>query len=134
MLRLCSPPEGAVELAENASMLNTDRGYLEIQRIWIEKVIQRVKCPLMQIETNVMVPVEVTSFKEKYSAATIRQKINIRLKDFLMPLKPLKLQKNSLYLDFESLPLDNMKKLLASLEPLPVWKLWISSRVELMRH
>jgi deoxyribodipyrimidine photo-lyase len=42
VLRLCSPPEGAVELAENASMLVTDLGYLKIQRIWIEYVIQRV--------------------------------------------------------------------------------------------
>jgi deoxyribodipyrimidine photo-lyase len=97
VLRLCSPPEGAVELAENASMLITDRGYLKIQRIWIEYVIQRVKCPFIQVETNVVVPVEATSSKEEYSAATIRKKINKRLNDFLVPLEPVQVQENSLY-------------------------------------
>ena len=38
VIKLCSPPKGVIELAENASILIIDRGYLNIQREWIQKV------------------------------------------------------------------------------------------------
>nr|WP_243687449.1 deoxyribodipyrimidine photo-lyase [Methanobacterium formicicum] len=75
-IQMVSPPEGALELAENASMVVVDRGYLSIQREWIQKVIDGLQCPLIQVETNVVIPVETASSKEEYSAATIRRKIN----------------------------------------------------------
>jgi deoxyribodipyrimidine photo-lyase len=38
---------------------------------------------LIQVETNLVVPIESTSSNEEYSAATICKKINKRLYEFL---------------------------------------------------
>ncbi len=112
-----SPELGAVEIAENASLMVTDRGYLNIERIWREYVAQKVKCPLIQVETDVVVPIETASLKEEYAAATIRRKINKQLEKFLIPLKSSSYPsiKGSLNLGLDSLPLYNMKKILNKL-------------------
>ena len=47
----------------------------------------RMDCPLIQVESDVIVPVEETSPKEEYAAATIRPKIHKKLNHFLIPLK-----------------------------------------------
>jgi hypothetical protein len=44
-------------------------------------------CPLIQVESEWIVPVESASPKEEFSAATLRPKIRARLSDFLHPLK-----------------------------------------------
>lgn len=103
-IQMVSPPEGARELAENASMVVVDRGYLSIQREWTQKVIDGLQCPLIQVETNVVIPVETASSKEEYSAATIRRKINKKLDEFLIPLKREKLSTRSSDLDVDSIP------------------------------
>ena len=108
VIKICSPPDGVIELAENASMLITDRGYLKIQREWVEKVSMNVKCPLVQVETNIIVPVETASPKDEYSAATFRRKINKILDDFLVPLKMENLQKTSLDMNVDSVSLGNL--------------------------
>ncbi len=105
---LGSPPEIATELAENASIFIVDKGYLNLQREWIQKLINDLKCSLIQVETNVIVPVETASPKEEYSAATFRRKINKRLKDFLVPLKSENHLKSSMELDVNSENLDNL--------------------------
>jgi deoxyribodipyrimidine photo-lyase len=115
VIQLVTPPKGAIELSENATMVIVDRGYLKIQREWIKKVMNELKCSLIQVETNVIVPVETASLKEEYSAATIRRKINKRLKDFLVPLKTEKHQKSSFELDIDSVPLDNFNSLMLSM-------------------
>jgi hypothetical protein len=52
-----------------------DRGYLRIQRAWREDASKRMECPLLQVESDIIVPVEETSAKEEHAAATIRAKI-----------------------------------------------------------
>ena len=71
-----SPDKGIINLSENAKLIVTDRGYLRIERKWRQKVANSVNCPLIQIETNIIVPVEQASEKEEYAAYTIRKKIN----------------------------------------------------------
>ena len=82
-----SPEVGAVEIAENASLMITDRGYLDIQRKWREQAAFKIKCRMVQVESDVIVPVETASPKEEYAAATIRRKINAQLDKFLKPIK-----------------------------------------------
>ena len=77
-----SPPEGAIELADRASLVVVDRGYLRIQKAWRKKVASGIDVPLIRVEDNVVVPVEEASDKEEYAARTIRPKINDRLEDF----------------------------------------------------
>ncbi len=112
IIRLCSPPEGVIDLGENASMVITDRGYLKIQREWVQKAVSIIKCPFHQVETNVVVPVETASSKDEYSAATLRKKINKRLDDFLVPLKMRVIQKKSLDIPVDSVSLDDLNSLI----------------------
>eukprot|EP00741_Cyanophora_paradoxa_P017085 tig00020952_g16502.t1 len=79
-----SPELAAVELAKRACLLVVDRGYLRIQRLWREKVAGAVPCQVVQIEDNVVVPVEIASEKEEYAARTIRPKIMNKLRQYLV--------------------------------------------------
>ena len=65
----------------------------------------RLACPLVQVETNVVVPVEEASPKEEYSAATIRPKIRRALDRYLVPLAERSPRVGSLDLDLPSLDL-----------------------------
>ena len=76
MVILHEPPQvGALRLATRASLAVVDRGYLRIQRAWRDDASRKMECPLFQVETDVIVPVEETSPKEEYAAATIRSKL-----------------------------------------------------------
>ena len=78
-----SPEQGVVQFAKGASLVVVDRGYLRIQKEWRNKAASLIDCPLIQVETDVIVPVEETSSKEEYAAATIRSKIHKKLDHFL---------------------------------------------------
>ena len=70
VIRECPPDEGAVALAGRASAAVVDRGYLRIQKAWRARAAKAMPCPLVQVETDAVVPVEEASPKEEYSAAT----------------------------------------------------------------
>lgn len=82
------PPEIALNEATRASTLVVDRGYTLIQRRWYESLQERSPSSVVQVETNVVVPVALVSGKEEYSAATIRPKILRHREDFLQPVEP----------------------------------------------
>ncbi|HOI71474.1 MAG TPA: deoxyribodipyrimidine photo-lyase [Methanobacterium sp.] len=103
-----SPEEGIVEVGRNATAVVTDEGYLDFQRKWKQEAANRLNCPFIQVETDVIVPVETASDKEEYTASTIRRKINNNLDRFMIPIKSKKPDKSSLGLDFEKESLDNL--------------------------
>ncbi|MFC1948118.1 deoxyribodipyrimidine photo-lyase [Chloroflexota bacterium] len=70
-----SPEIGVLDQAKNALMVVCDRGYLKIQKQWRSFVSKHVDCPLIEVESDVVVPVETASPKEEYSAATLRRKL-----------------------------------------------------------
>ncbi|WP_160671178.1 deoxyribodipyrimidine photo-lyase [Clostridium sp. C8-1-8] len=78
----CQPNLGAIELAKDCAILITDRGYLRFQREIRTDVSMNISCQMLQIETDVIVPIELVSDKEEYAAATIRKKIFIHLDSF----------------------------------------------------
>ncbi len=110
-----SPELGVIQISQNASLVVIDRGYLRIQRKWREEAALRMNCPLIQIETEVIVPVEETSHKEEYSAATLRPKIKKKLPHFLVPLKQRKPAISSLSMDFSSFDLTDIEGAIAKL-------------------
>lgn len=110
-----SPELGIVTLAKDASLVMVDRGYLRIQKEWRKDVAQRLTCPLIQVESDVIVPVEEASPKEEYAAATFRPKINKKLDHFLVPLKEREPVTDSLSLQFDCLDLDDMDQVLSKL-------------------
>ncbi|HPB81458.1 MAG TPA: deoxyribodipyrimidine photo-lyase [Spirochaetota bacterium] len=111
----CSPEEGAVAMSRRAAAVVTDRGYLRIQREWRERAAAEMRCPLIQVESDVVVPVDTASWKEEYSAATLRPKIGRLLHEYLVPLERVSLKHNSLYPDIPSEPLDNIPALIMAL-------------------
>ncbi len=81
-------PEGVIaRLAKNADTVITDDGYLRIQRQWRNSIAAAIDCPLVEIVTNVVVPVETASDKENFSAGTLRPRIHRQLAEFLVPMK-----------------------------------------------
>ena len=115
VILLKSPEMGTVQLAKNASFVIVDRGYLRIQRRWRDVVANQIDCPLIQVESDVIVPVEETSPKEEYAAATIRPKIYKTLNHFLVPLKQSDPAVESLSLDFDSLDISDEGKAISKL-------------------
>jgi deoxyribodipyrimidine photo-lyase len=85
VLRIEPPDKGVHTLANKAAIVIFDRGYLRQQHSWYRTVAEQCRCPLVQVEGNVVVPVEVASQKEEYSAATFRPKITRLLDRFLHP-------------------------------------------------
>ncbi len=57
------PDEVTLEAGEDASLIVTDRGYMRPQRRWRERVAEEAGCLLTQVETDVVVPVELASGK-----------------------------------------------------------------------
>ena len=115
VIRHQSPEQGAIQMARRASLTVVDRGYLRIQRKWRDDAAKRVDCPLIQVESDVVIPIEEASPKEEYAAATIRPKIHRKLKSFLVPLKERNPVVNSLSLKFPSLDLDDLEKAISKL-------------------
>ncbi len=81
-----SPEFGVVEFARQASLVVCDGGYLKIQEQWRRHVAENIECPLIDVESDVVVPVETASSKEEYSAATLRRKLRMVLPGYLVPL------------------------------------------------
>jgi len=99
VLRTEPPVKGACALAKNAAVVIVDRGYLRLQQSWYHSVAEQCRCPLVQVEGNVVVPVEMASQKEEYSAATFRPKITRLLDRFLHSAETGSPQRSSLSLD-----------------------------------
>ncbi|MHB8094222.1 MAG: deoxyribodipyrimidine photo-lyase [Candidatus Aminicenantales bacterium] len=115
--RLVAPGLGAAALGRRAVLVVVDRGYLRVERKWRADATRGLDCPLIEVESNVVVPVETASGKEEYTAATLRPKIRRLLPDYLVPLAPRLLKKSSLGLRFDSLDLRDTEAVLASLRP-----------------
>jgi deoxyribodipyrimidine photo-lyase len=93
-----SPDAAVINLARRADTVIVDEGYLRVQRKWRKTAAETIDCPLDEVTTNLIVPVEAASDKENFSAGTLRPRIRRQLDKFLMPLTPLKLKKTALYL------------------------------------
>jgi deoxyribodipyrimidine photo-lyase len=78
------PPDGVIlSAARKAAMIVCDRGYLRHQKQWRTRVAQKVKCPVVQVEGDVVVPVEKASGKCEYAARFFRPKINRLIDEYL---------------------------------------------------
>ncbi|NJB85874.1 deoxyribodipyrimidine photo-lyase [Lewinella marina] len=68
--------------ANDVCAVVTDRAYLRHERGWRAGAAERLDVPLVQVEGNVVVPVETASNKREYAARTIRKKIMERVDEF----------------------------------------------------
>lgn len=63
-----------LKISKDARTLIWDKSYLRYQRDIREKILKKLDLTIIEVENNVVVPVEVVSFKEEYSAKTFRDK------------------------------------------------------------
>ncbi len=87
IVKKTSMTEGVLELSKEAALVVTDRGYLEHLVAWRGELSRKLKCPFIQVESDVVVPVESASVKEEYAARTIRPKLKKQLETYLRPFE-----------------------------------------------
>jgi deoxyribodipyrimidine photo-lyase len=81
------PDDVVLRIARGAAAVVADAGYMPIQKRWREKAARSLSIPLIQVETDVVAPVEAVSDHEEYAARTIRPKIHKLLPRFLRPVR-----------------------------------------------
>jgi len=117
LIRVISPEKGALELAHQAALMVVDGGYLRVERAWRSYLAQNAPCQVMQVETNVIVPVEAASLHEEYAARTIRPKIHKRLNDFDVPVaeQPIHLSSMGISLAMDEFAIETLDTALSRL-------------------
>ncbi|MBS3817065.1 MAG: deoxyribodipyrimidine photo-lyase [Candidatus Thermoplasmatota archaeon] len=110
------PKEGVIELADEASLLVVDKAYLDFLRDWREDAAEEVNVPVVEVETDLVVPVEEASSKEEYAARTIRPKIEDELDKYMKEVKKRELENSSLEFDFDTFDIDDLDSALSSLD------------------
>jgi deoxyribodipyrimidine photo-lyase len=115
LLRAGPPHEVVATLAKEACMVVTDLGYLRGQQEERTLLSGQMEVPLVEVEGDVVVPVETASTKEEWSAATFRRRVTPHLEPF--PRKPEHhdLKVRSVAGEYESLSLSRPDDLLRSL-------------------
>lgn len=118
LIRRISPENGALEISSLAALMVVDRGYLRVERSWREILAKGSNCSVIQVETNVIVPIEEASPKEEYSAATLRSKISKKLETYILPLSERKCNVGSINIDlpFEDYDIEDIDKAISSLK------------------
>lgn len=81
-----APAEVALAAAADAAVLVVDRGYLREARAQRARVAAAAACPVVQVEGDVVVPVDVASTKAEYMARTLRPKLQRVLDAYLDPV------------------------------------------------
>ena len=86
VVRRGAPSAVAVALAADAALVVCDRGYLRHQKAWRADVAGRVPCAVVQVEGDVVVPLEVASDRTETAARTLRPKLHRVWDECLRPL------------------------------------------------
>ncbi len=110
------PAEVALAASRHAALTVCDRGYLRHQKHWRQRLAAAADCPVIQVESDVVVPVEVVSPKAEYAARTLRPKLHRHLDDYLIALNTTPLDKDSLNLPADGLDLSDPQALVDSLK------------------
>jgi deoxyribodipyrimidine photo-lyase len=110
VIRHESPDSSTIKLAKDASLVVVDGGQLGIQRKWRKNAARNIPCPLYEVETNLIVPVEQASSKENFSAGTFRPRITKKLDYYLVPLRQKKPKLDSLNFKFATFNIDDIDK------------------------
>jgi deoxyribodipyrimidine photo-lyase len=110
------PPEVALRLGRDATLLVCDRGYLRHQRAWRDRVAAEAACRVVEVEGDVVVPVDAVSDKREFAARTIRPKIHRRWKEFLTELPEIALQRRARPTGVPTLDLGDIPALIRGLK------------------
>ena len=111
------PVETALLYAPDAALVVCDRAYLKPIVPFYADFAARAPCRVIQVEGDVVVPVEVASPKHEYAARTLRPKLGRLMDQYLVPLEERKVAHKASKLKVEStLDLADIPRLVATLK------------------
>jgi len=84
------PAEVALRAGRTAALIVCDAGYLRHQAEWRARVADEAECEVVEVESDVVVPVESASDHAEYMARTLRPKLLKQLDEFLKPVTEIK--------------------------------------------
>jgi len=93
-----------------------DSGPLRHQRQWRDEVADNAKCRVVEVETDVIVPIDVISAKQEYAARTIRPRIQKQLGEYLVPLDSAPVRRKSTEMNYSGFDLDHIDAVLEQLD------------------
>jgi deoxyribodipyrimidine photo-lyase len=102
LIRRGRPSDVAIGLARRAALLVCDRGYLRHQKRWRETVAREVRCRVVQVEADVVVPVGVASGGQESAARTLRPKLHRVWQAYLGELDETAVERGAENLDLRS--------------------------------
>ena len=115
IVRRGSPPEVALALGREASLIVCDRGYLRHQRQWRQAVARKAAGRVVQVESDVIVPVETAAAKAQIGARTLRPRIHRQLAEYLKTFSPAPVGKPTVKLRIDGITLADTAALLETL-------------------
>lgn len=81
------PKSAALRFEQDAACIVCDRGYLNHLRAWRDEVADRCDVKVVEVEADLVVPVEAASDKDEFAARTLRPKIHRIWSNYLVPLR-----------------------------------------------
>ncbi|WFN35664.1 deoxyribodipyrimidine photo-lyase [Methanogenium sp. S4BF] len=117
ILRDGPPQEVVAALGEEACLVVTDGGYLRGQRRDRALLAGTLEAPLIEVEGDVIVPVETASLKEEWSAATFRRRITPHIVPSLAQSNEQEVKVRAVPGEYESLSLSRPAEIIRTLAP-----------------
>ncbi len=109
------PPDVALEQSLSAAVVICDRGYLRHQKIWRDELAAKAPCLVIQVESDVVIPVYEVSRKAEYAARTIRPRVKKNLDNFLKPVPEFPLKVDSLGIQMDEIDLSSLETVIRNL-------------------
>lgn len=107
---------GCVEFGKRACSVVLDKNYLRLQRSWRSEVAERVEVATFEVDSDVVVPVEIASDKEEAYAYLLRNKIMPIIENYLTEFELETPKVKSNHLDFgEELLFESVQEYLDNL-------------------
>jgi deoxyribodipyrimidine photo-lyase len=116
VVRRGAPDREIAAFGRDAAMVVVDEGSVRVERGWRRSAAAALDCPLVEVATNVIIPVEAASPKEEYTAATLRPKVYRLLEGFLTPLQETPLRIKSIEPAIDSWDIGDTAAALARLD------------------
>lgn len=116
VVRRGNPPTVAGRLAADAALVVADRSYLRHQRRWRRELAGKARCPVIQVESDVVVPAETAADKDLYAVRSLRSRLKKLWDRFLVPLAETTPRRDSLGLKLESTDISDVDTVLAGLK------------------
>ncbi len=115
VVRVGKPPQVALGLGKQASLIVCDAGYTRHQRQWRRTVAAQARCQVVQVESDVIVPVALVSDKAEYAARTLRPRINKHLEDCLKLRRAMRPRKTSMEMEINGIDLADISGVISRL-------------------